>query len=78
MTLAFLLIATKIGNEKTVVEKLLGFEEVEEANILFGEWDVIARVKTPNNKDMQTFIIDKIRRLEGVSQTSALIVADTI
>ena len=78
MTLAFLLIATKVGNERNVVEKLLELEEVVEANILFGEWDVIARIKTANNRDMQTFIIEKIRILTGVTQTSALIAADTI
>jgi len=78
MTLAFLLITTKVGNERNVVKKLLDLEEVEEANILFGEWDVVAKVKTSNNKDMQSFIIDKIRTLEGVTQTSALIAADTI
>jgi len=78
MTLAFLLITTKVGNEKAVVERLLSFEEIEEANILFGEWDIIAKIKTSDNKNMQAFIIDKIRNLEGVTQTSALIAADTI
>lgn len=78
MTLAFLLIATKVGNERSVVEKLLEFEETEEANILFGEWDIVAKIKTSNNRDMQTFILEKIRTLKGVTQTSALIAADTI
>lgn len=78
MTLAFLLIATKVGYEKTIIEKLLGFKEIEEANILFGEWDILAKVKTSNNREMQTFIIDKIRTVEGITQTSALIAADTI
>lgn len=76
MTLAFLLITTRVGHERKIVEKLLEFEEIKEANILFGEYDIVAKIQTKTNSDLQAFIIDKIRVIDGVMQTSALIAAD--
>ena len=73
--LAYVLIGLLECDEKEVIEKLLALKEVEEAHILFGEWDIIAKIKAENPEEAGTFVMEKIRSLPDVKITSTLIVA---
>lgn len=72
---AYILVNTEKGKEHDVYEALTDMDESVGANIIFGEWDIIVKVKVENSEDLGTFILDKIRPIDGVSLTSALIVA---
>ncbi len=41
---AYILIGLADCDEKVVLEELQQYEELEEAHILFGEWDIIAKI----------------------------------
>ncbi len=73
--LAYLLISAEKDKEQDIYEKVNDFSEVIGSHIIFGEWDIIAKVKMENSEALGTFILDKIRPLSGVSMTSTLIVA---
>ncbi len=73
MVTAYVLIATTIGEEKTVAEELEKLEEVELADILYGEWDIILRVNVKDLTELDTFLTKKIRRMKNVKLTSTLI-----
>ncbi len=73
--LAYLLISVEKDKEQEIYEEVNGYEEVIGSYIIFGEWDIIAKVKIENSEALGTFILDKIRPLQGVSMTSTLIVA---
>ena len=49
--------------------------EVKEAHILFGDWDVAAKLEMGNPEQLGGIVIAKIRSIEGVRQTKTLIVA---
>lgn len=76
---AFVLIETKPGKEKEIMEKLLQFDEVKEAHIYSGEMDIIAVLETereiivPSSKKIADIVIDKIQRIAGVQDTETLI-----
>ena len=72
---AYILINAEQGKEQEVYEKVLDLSEISGAHIIFGEWDVICKVKLNSSEDLGTFILDKIRPLGGVNITSTLIVA---
>ncbi|MEK6937502.1 MAG: Lrp/AsnC ligand binding domain-containing protein [Nanoarchaeota archaeon] len=72
---SFVLISIKDGKEREMLDVLKEFPEVEDAHILFGEWDVIAKINTSGAEELGTFIMDKIRSRGDVSLTSSLIVA---
>ena len=73
---AYILINVEQGKEQDVYENLLDLQEVSGAHLIFGEWDLIAKVKLDSSKDeLGTFILDKIRPMDGVSMTSTLIIA---
>ena len=45
MASAYVLITTKSGSERVVVEALRKLQEIKEMHILYGEYDIIARVQ---------------------------------
>ncbi|MFH1589136.1 MAG: Lrp/AsnC ligand binding domain-containing protein [archaeon] len=73
--LAYVLIGLMECDEQKVLDELLDHKEIEEAHILFGEWDIIAKIKSENPEDAGTFVMDHIRSLPEVNITSTLIVA---
>lgn len=76
---AFVLIETKPGEEKEVLEELLQFDEVKEVHIYAGEMDLIAVLETereiivPSSKKITDFVIDKIQSIKGIQDTETLI-----
>lgn len=72
---AFALISLKECNEKELIDKLTKIPEIEEAHILFGEWDILIKINIENPEALGTFMIEKIRSLPEVKFTSTLIVA---
>lgn len=72
---AYILVNTEKGLEQEIYDQILGLEEIHSANIIFGEWDIIAKVTLENSEALGTLILDKIRALKGVTLTSTLIIA---
>ncbi len=73
--LAYLLISLQEAKEREVLDEITKHKEVKEAHILFGEWDIIAKVEVENSDALGTFIMEKIRTIPEVKVTSTLIVA---
>lgn len=72
---AYILLNSERGKEQDIYDVINDLEEVVNAHIIFGEWDIIARVKIENSEALGTLILDKIRPLSGVTLTSTLIIA---
>ncbi len=72
---AYILINTEKGKSQEIYEKITMLEETVNAHIIFGEWDIIVRMKVENAEALGTLILDKIRPLNGVILTSTLIIA---
>ena len=73
--IAYLLIALNEGDERKISDKLSSFEEVKESYILFGEWDVLAKLEIANAEELGNFVMQKVRPLKGIRITSTLIAA---
>lgn len=73
MVVAFVLCVTDAGMERTVVDKLLQFEEVDEAHVVYGEYDVIAKVNVAELKLLDKFITERIRSIKEIQMTSTMI-----
>jgi len=76
MTMAFVLINAEIGAEEEVVKELMKVEGVEEAYIVYGVYDVIAKVKAENLEKLKETITWRIRRLDKVRSTLTMIVVE--
>ena len=72
--LAYVLIRV-VGDEQLVLDDLKQLSSVKESHVLFGEWDVIAKVNTDSPEGLSAFVMEEIRSIKNVKLTSTLIVA---
>ena len=75
MVIAYILITSKSGGEKNVLESLQKLEEIAEAKIVYGEYDIIAKIQTGDVDKLNDFLLEKIRPISNIEKTSTLIVA---
>ena len=75
MVTAYVLITSKSGGEKNVLTGLQELKEVDEAKIVYGEYDIIAKIKVDDVDKLNEFLLEKIRPIADIEKTSTLIVA---
>ena len=73
MTVAYVLISTEIGAEASVLEILRSMSEVEEGYIIYGIYDIIAKLNVENEEKLKE-VVTSIRRIEGVKSTLTILV----
>jgi len=71
---AFVLINAELGAENEVLKDLKAIQEVKEAYMVYGVYDIIARVETETLQDLKDTISMKVRRLDNVRSTLTMIV----
>ncbi|HJL96882.1 MAG TPA: Lrp/AsnC ligand binding domain-containing protein [Candidatus Poseidoniaceae archaeon] len=76
MAIGFVLITTLPGSESAVRKALDGIEFVTDRWMLFGEYDLIARVQAGDEYTLTRCIVEEIRILDGISDTKTLIGAE--
>ena len=74
MATAFLLINAESGSETEVLKDLKAIPEVKEAYMVYGVYDIIARIGTETMQDIKDIISWKVRRLDKVRSTLTMIV----
>lgn len=72
---AYVLFKVSSGSEREVCQKLIAFEEVVQADIIFGEYDVITKVLTDSLEGLEEFVSQKVRNVTNVLVTSTMIVS---
>lgn len=77
MARAYVLITTEVGAEEEVKDLLLKEPEVLEAEVVFGVYDIVAKVEADTMEQVRKIVTWKIRRLDKVTSTQTLIVAGT-
>ena len=68
----FVLVHVAAGTEHSVIEAVRKIEDVTEAFVTFGSWDMIVRIVTSNIGKLET-IIGQIRKIPNVIQTTSLL-----
>jgi len=74
MPLAFVLINTEIGAEEEVAKELRSLSAVKEAYVVYGVYDVIAKVEVDTMDRLKEIVSWNIRRLEKVRSTLTMLV----
>jgi DNA-binding Lrp family transcriptional regulator len=73
--LAYVLFKVSSGTEREVCQKLIEFGEVVQADIIFGEYDVVAKISTQDIGTLEDFVSRKVRNVPNVLVTSTMIVS---
>lgn len=71
---AYVILLVEVGKEYEVLRKLLELNAVSEAHIVYGEYDVIARLEVTDLAELEKTVM-YIRRIPGVERTITLISA---
>ena len=66
MPMAFVLINTEIGSESEVLAALKKIEAVKEAYMVYGVYDVVAKVKADTMDKLKEIVTWHVRRLDKV------------
>ncbi|MDA8530615.1 Lrp/AsnC ligand binding domain-containing protein [Candidatus Poseidonia alphae] len=76
MAIGFVLITTLPGEEDNVRNALDNIDLVTNRWMLFGEYDIIARVQADEEFALTRCIVEDIRSLSGIADTKTLIGAE--
>ena len=76
MPVAFVLINAEIGSEDEVVTELRKIANVKESYVVFGVYDIVAKVEAESMDKLKEIVTWKIRRLDRVRSTLTMIVVE--
>ncbi len=71
---AFVMINAEIGEEEEVLKFLNEDIGVEEAYIVYGVYDLVAKVSSDTMKNLKDLIINQIRQAKGVRSTLTMVI----
>ncbi len=69
---AYVVATVKRGTEHKVAEKIRNMNEVTEALVTYGLWDIVARIEAKSLGHLDK-IITEIRQIAEIEQTSTLV-----
>ncbi len=73
---AYVLIITDVGVEMDVLEQIKAIEGVEEAYLVYGNYDIIAKVTSKDVNDLKKRVIGQFRTIQKIRNTMTLIGVD--
>ena len=71
---AYVLFKVNSGTEREVCQKIVTFDEVLHADIIFGEYDLIAKISAPDLDALENFLSQKLRNVPSIILTSTMLV----
>ncbi len=72
---AYVLLKVSSGTEREVCKKIADFDEVVDASIIYGEFDIVAKVRVDELSSLEVFLSENIRSIPSIMLTSTMIVA---
>jgi DNA-binding Lrp family transcriptional regulator len=76
MDKALVLLTLEPTTERNVLEKLRKLKGVTEAHFLYGPYDAYVLIEGQTSSALQELVMEKIRRIEGISSTMTCFIAD--
>jgi len=70
---AYVLLNCDIGSEGETIEQLQQLDMVKEVHGTFGAYDILAKLESSSNEDLNRIISTKIRKLENVKSSMTLL-----
>jgi len=77
MPKAIVLINTDIGAEEEVLNQLIAIGGVKEAYIVYGVYDIVAKVEAETTEKLKEIVTSKIRKIPKVRSTLTMIIVET-
>jgi len=72
---AYIMIKVDGMTNREVLDKIVALEETREAFIIFGAFDIIVKAVFKTNEDMSSYVVEKLRSIDGVGETQTNVCA---
>ena len=72
MAIGFVLINAAPVHEHEVYTRVSKVPEIAEVHLLFGEFDLIAKIEVEDFEKLGDIVVEKIRSIKGVTDTKTL------
>ncbi|MEJ2242566.1 MAG: Lrp/AsnC ligand binding domain-containing protein [Candidatus Bathyarchaeota archaeon] len=76
MPMAFVLINADMGSENKILNELQKIDAVKEVHIVYGVYDVAAKIQGETMEQLKNIVTWKVRQLNNVRSTLTLIVIE--
>jgi DNA-binding Lrp family transcriptional regulator len=76
MPTAFILINTEVTAEQEVLEMLKSQPEVEEADLVYGIYDIVVKVKAETLESLKQITTNGLRNIKLIRSTMTMIAVD--
>ncbi len=73
---AFVFVNVEPGSEKEVLERLREVGEVKESYLVYGLYDIVAKVETDSMDHLKEVITWKVRKLDKIRSTITTVVME--
>jgi DNA-binding Lrp family transcriptional regulator len=73
---AFVLINAEVGREQDLIRQLRSIPNVTEVHVVYGVYDVIAKVEANTMEKVKETITNSLRRLDNVRSTLTMIAVE--
>jgi len=77
MPMAFVFMNIDAGGEQDVLKALRSIENVKEAHLVYGVYDLVARIEAETMDRLKEIVTWKVRRLDKVRSTLTTIVMES-
>jgi len=74
---AYLLMSIEAGREREILETLKMSDYVDEAFILFGQYDLLTKIKCGDKEELK-MCVNRLKALDGIGEIKTLEVADVV
>ncbi len=64
------------GFSRSVIDKIKKMKGIEKAQLLFGDFDAILKLKMPKIHDIENTVMEEIHMIEGVESSLTLLCVD--
>jgi DNA-binding Lrp family transcriptional regulator len=78
MPMAFVFMNIDTGGEQEVLNQLRAIPNVKEAYLVYGVYDLVARIEAETMENLKEIVTWKVRRLDKVRSTLTTIVMESV
>jgi Lrp/AsnC family leucine-responsive transcriptional regulator len=65
-------------SQRVVAEEIAKFPEVQEVQIITGDWDLLLKLRAESVDAVGKFVVDKLRLIKGLEKTLTCMVFETV
>jgi len=73
MIKAYILLRIKPGMDRSVLQTVKKLKQVKDIETLYGAYDLLMKIQVETMDDLDAFIFDTARTIQGVERTTTLI-----